>query len=126
MSHTVVFDSNLGIVKTEVRGNLTPDEAKQLIFNIVQTARQHDCFLCLTDYRQATMEMSALAIYEVPERIAEVCAAHGMPAYKFKRAIVVANDLKDFHFFETVTLNRGQTVKLFHDIDQAREWLLAV
>jgi hypothetical protein len=37
---------------------------------------------------------------------------------------VIASDLKDFEFFETVTVNSGQTTKLFQDMDEAKKWLL--
>ena len=46
-----------------------------------------------------------------------------MDQHKFRRAFVVARDLDDFIFFETVTLNNRQNAKVFQDIDEARKWL---
>jgi hypothetical protein len=39
------------------------------------------------------------------------------------RAIVVAKDLDDYAFFELVSKNQGQRVKIFKDIDEAKRWL---
>jgi hypothetical protein len=30
----------------------------------------------------------------------------------------------NYRFFETVTLNAGQNIRLFQDIDEAKKWLL--
>jgi hypothetical protein len=41
-----------------------------------------------------------------------------------KRAVVVAKDIRDFQFYETVTIDSGQNIKLFQDMDEAKKWLL--
>ncbi len=44
----------------------------------------------------------------------------------FKRALVVAaNQLDQYKFFETVSVNHTQLVKVFTDMDEAKAWLLA-
>ena len=39
------------------------------------------------------------------------------------RAVVAAEDLKDYLFYETAAINRGQHLKVFTDIDEAKKWL---
>ena len=78
----------------------------------------------LSDYRQAELDLSTLDIYLTPRLLAEALAPHGVRASSIKRAIVVSGNLKDFHFFETVTLNTGQDLRMFQDMDAARKWLL--
>ena len=56
--------------------------------------------------------------YNMPETALKAGVGRGI-----KRALVAKN-LNDFHFLETVFLNRGNIVKLFDNIDEAREWLL--
>jgi len=124
MPHTVTYNSETHVVETKAHGNLTLDEAKELIFDIGQVCVEKNCFLCLSDYREATLNLSTLDIYSIPQLLSDILASMGLPANKVKRAVVVAKDIKDFEFFETVTINRGQNIKLFQDIDEAKKWLL--
>ena len=123
MSHTVAYNSEAHLIETRVQGILTMEEAKEIISEIIQAGKSSNCYLCLSDYREAELDLSVIELYNVPRIIARESAAQGLLANKFKRAIVVKRDLKDFYFFETVTLNSGQNAKLFEDIDEAKKWL---
>ena len=123
MAHTTTYNSEAQVIETKAQGNLTLDEAREIISDIVQAARQSGCLLCLSDYREAEISFSTVEIYDVPKILADIVASQGFQASDFKRAIIVKKDLKNFQFFETVTLNRMQNVKLFQDIDEARGWL---
>jgi hypothetical protein len=54
MPHTVTYNSETHIVETKAHGNITLDEAKELIFDIGQVCVEKNCFLCLSDYREAS------------------------------------------------------------------------
>ena len=124
MPHTVTYNSETHIVETKAHGNLTLDEAKELIFDIGRVCAEKNCFLCLSDYREVILKLSTLDIYSIPHLLSDILASMGLPANKVKRAVVVAKDIRDFEFFETVTINSGQSIKLFQDIDEAKQWLL--
>ena len=123
MSHTTTYNSETHVIETKVQGNLILAEAKEIISKIVHVAKENSCFLCLSDYREAEISLSTVEIYDVPKIISDISASQGLRAADFKRAIVVKKDLKNFRFFETVTLNSGQNAKLFQDIDEAKKWL---
>jgi hypothetical protein len=123
VSHTVTYNSGLQLIETEVQGNLDLQEAKEIISEIGSVAKEKDCFLCLSDYSAATLTLSIAEIYEVPSLLSDIITSLGLSALKFKRAIVVANNLENFHFFETVSFNSGQNARLFLDIDEAKTWL---
>ena len=123
MTHTVTYNPELGVIETDAQGNLSLSEAKEIISAITQIAIEKDCFLCLSDYRKATIEMSTLQIYDIPKILSDIVTSFGLPPSKFKRAIIAEKGLRDYQFFETVTLNMGQHVKLFQDMDEARKWL---
>jgi len=124
MSHQVAYNPDSGLIETKVQGDLSLEEAKELITEIGTAARENNCFLCLSDYRETTMHLSTIEIYDIPQLLSGMLESMGVDAQKFKRAIVVAKSLKDFHFYETVTLNTGQNIRLFADIEEARKWLL--
>lgn len=123
MTHTVTHNPALGVIETVAQGNLTSSEAKEIISEITQIAVEKDCFLCLRDYRKATIEMSTLEIYDIPKTLSGIVTSFGVRPSMFKRAIIAEKSLIDYQFFETATLNMGQYIKLFQDIDEAKKWL---
>jgi hypothetical protein len=38
-------------------------------------AREHDCHLVLSDYREAALDLSLLEIYDTPQVVAEILSA---------------------------------------------------
>ena len=123
MSHTIIYNSEESVIEVKVQGDLFLSEAKEFITEAAQIAKEHDCFLILNDMREATVKLSMVEIYEMPKMIAAIFALSGLNAYKLKRAFVAIKDMKDYGFFETVTLNRSQLAKYFFDVDEARKWL---
>ena len=99
------------------------NEFKEIFSELALIAKEKDCFLYLGDYREAKLRLSTLEIHGLPEMLSAILDSAGLRITKFRRAIVVAKDLKDYHFFETVNANRGQSSKIFQDIDEAKKWL---
>ena len=124
MTQTTVYNSEAHIIETKFEGKLGLKEAREIISNIAQVAKENRCFLCLSDYRDAELDLTTSDIYNLPKILSDITTLEGLPATIFRRAIVVKRDLEDFRFFETVTRNSMQNVKLFHDIDKAKKWLL--
>lgn len=125
MAHTVAYNPQAHRIETKVQGILSLAEAREIISEIIQAAKDSACLLCLTDYREAELALSAPEIFGVPQIIASVSTSQGLKATHFKRAIVVKKGWKEFSFFERATLNSGQHAKLFQDIDEAAKWLAA-
>ena len=124
MTYQVTYNAEMHVVETQARGNLTLDEARQLISAIARVCIQNNCFFCLSDYRELTLGLSVVDIYDLPRILSDTLVSLGVSAVQIRRAIVVAKDIKNFEFFETVTLNSGQNAKLLQDMDEARKWLL--
>jgi hypothetical protein len=120
MPHIVTYNAEAHTIETKIWGKLVWDEAKNLISDIVQAAKENNCFLCLSDFRQAELDLSVTQLFDVPKAISDASAALGVHPFKFKRALVIANDLAEFEFFETVTFNQGQRLRIFNDIDEAK------
>jgi len=102
---------------------MTLSEGKEIISESLQMVKEQNCFFILNDLREATVELSTMEIYELPKMILDTFASSRLSVYRLKRAFVAAKEWADSKFFETVTLNRGQSVKFFVDIDEARKWL---
>lgn len=111
------------MIEIKVQGDFFLSVAKELITEAAQIATEHDCFLVLNDMRGATVKLSMLEIYELPKTLRNIFASLGLNVHKLRQALVVKKDLKDFDFYETVTVNRSQHVKYFLDMNEARKWL---
>lgn len=124
MSNSVTYDAEDRLITIGLKGKIDKALVRKLASETGQIARQHDCYLVLTDAREATVDMTTLDIYDLPNILVEILSETGIPLYKFKRALVVSTDIDDFTFFETVSRNRGQDVRLFRSMDEARLWVL--
>ena len=123
MSHRITYSSEEGVIEVTVQGDFFLNEAKEIITETAQIAKEYDCFLVLNDMREATVKLSTVEIYEYPKTLAAIFASSGLNVHKLKRAIVAKKDLNDYNFFEDVASNRSQSVKYFFDTDEARKWL---
>jgi len=125
MPHSIVYNSETRMIISKIYSDLTLAEAKEIISEFAAIVKEKDCTMLLNDYRQARVKLSTLEIYEAPKLYADIFALSGLSLYHIKRALVVAEDLRDYEFFETVSFNQGQYVKVFKDSTKAREWLLS-
>jgi hypothetical protein len=125
LPHASKYNTELGIVETEYIGVVTYNEIIDVCHEIPNMALKCNCFLTLGNYSKADLEISVSEIYNLPKIIAEILLPLGIHPHKFKRAFVITKHMKDFHFFETVTLNSGQKAKVFLSVEEARDWLLA-
>jgi hypothetical protein len=124
MSNSVTYSQEDGLIRIELQGKVDKALLKELASLTARIAREHDCYLVLNDAREATSGLSTLDIFDLPRIIVQILTETGIEVHKFKRALVISNDVDDFTFFETVSRNRGQTVTLFRNFDEAKLWLL--
>ncbi len=124
MPHSIAYNSDASVIEIKVQGDFFLSEAKEMVSEAMEVAKEQNCFLLLCDLRAATVKLSTFEIYQLPNVVSEKSASLGLHPHKLKRAFVATNDLKDYDFFETVTVNRGQSAKVFRDVDEAKKWLL--
>lgn len=123
MSHTIIYNSESQAVEVKIQGKLSSHEVKGIVSELFQIAKVNNCYLILNDSREAILNLSTMDIYELPKIISDIAASMGLKIHHFQRAAVVVRDYDEFKFFENVTFNQGQNLKLFQDIDEAKKWL---
>ncbi|NQT12687.1 MAG: hypothetical protein HQ582_08060 [Planctomycetes bacterium] len=107
-----------GIVAATVEGRLTVDVARLAISEMAEVSARHHIDLLLLDLRSAKMAISTTDIYFLPSHFADV----GLTG-RHKLALAVAQDRRDHDFLETVSSNRGYSVRVFEDVQKATSWL---
>src|SRR5689334_19364095 len=115
VSHSVAYDPGPGIVRLTIHGEITMAVAKEAATEVVRTAKEYGCFRILSDFREAALRIPTFQLFKLPDLISDIAAASGLDANTFKRAGVVSDDFEDFSFFETVSLNKQQKVRMFRD-----------
>jgi len=124
MSYKFTHNSELHILELIIEGEYGFSDAKQLIADAIEWVKKYNCYKVLADVRNAKLRLSIIDFYEAPQIIANLFKTVDIPISKLKRAVVITKGTRNVDFLETVVANRGQTMKLFHDIDEAKEWLL--
>ena len=125
MAHTMTYNADLQIIELTVQGNVAWAEALEMMSESAQLIQKSNCFRVLSDYSEATVQFSTVEIYRLPQVLSDTLALSGISVHQVKRALVVARDLQDFQFFDTVSNNRVQKTKIFRDLTEAKNWLLA-
>jgi hypothetical protein len=124
MPYAISYNAEAGVIEAQVKGDLFLSEARDLISEAMEVAKEQNCYLILCDLQAANVKLSTLEIHQLPNVVSEKSASLGFHAHKLKRALVATRDVRDYDFFETVTVNRGQNARVFRNVDEARKWLL--
>jgi hypothetical protein len=123
MPHAVVYNGETHAIESRIQGDLTMKDIRELLDEYVRLAKENDCVLILNDYREATVKLSTVEIYGIPRLYADAFASAGIDPYRLRRALVISKDTRDYHFYEIVASNKAQNVRVFTNMDEAREWL---
>ena len=124
MLHTITYNSEMHILEANIQGDYLVDEAKQLRLETLKMIEEHDCFRILIDVRDAVIKLSTWEIYSASLNFSEAAMASDLPILKTKRAIVVTEESRDTKYVEALFVKRGHKVRLFQDVDEAKEWLI--
>ena len=119
MKHEITIDHDRELIMVRVSGDLTAQTVTELTIEVGAVAAEHGIIRLLFDMREASekaTDLDAFFLAANPEK-------RGMEK-QYRRAIVHDGRDRSYGFFETVSVNRGNTVKVFVDVDKALEWLL--
>lgn len=94
------------------------EEVKQYGLAIVQICKAENYTRVLCDERDLEYRLGTLDTFESAEFLAR-------QAPRLAKIAIVCNEkfTADGHFWETVAVNRGLTVRFFKDMESARQWL---
>jgi hypothetical protein len=110
-----------GIIRLIMSGSITFPDVARLRSEAADLAKAHSVCKFVSDYRNASLDVSTFDIYRLPDDLARIGFSR-----KHKLAMVCpasAANRADFAFFETVAVNRGLQVRLFTDDGAAMTWL---
>jgi hypothetical protein len=120
MPYEIEYDTDSACMMCRMAGKIDQQLVRDFLAELVTLVEKHRCTRTLNDLREADLALSMLDIYGIPKLISQ--AGLGPTT---KRAVVVSASRDDYHFFETVSVNLGQYVRVFTDFDKALKWVTA-
>ena len=118
MSYLITYDPETGCILVSVEGDFDLSLFDGMAAEVARCVDEYGCRLILNDLRQATLSERVAGIYSMPDHAMKMGIDRSV-----KRALVVNGSLSEFWFLETVFLNQGNVVKLFNNINAAKQWL---
>ena len=115
----VRYDQERDLVLGSFAGIMDLASLQEYTREAAQVAKGHDCHRFLNDLRAAELDLSTLALHDLPETL----HGWGLDIPTLRRALIVSRDLEAYCFFETLSVNRGDILAVFVDEEEALEWL---
>lgn len=112
------YDADQDVIVIEFNGAVNREVIFQYVETVLSFKSEFAGIRILMDLRQAIFDFSTVELYYLPEILSD----RGLKK-SYRTALLVAGHFEDFHFYETVAINRGFQVKIFMDYIQAVEWL---
>jgi len=120
MPFSLSYDPEADYINASITGEFDPSLVKKFLQAVADLAKEKNCTRVLTDLRVAKPQMSVLEIDDLPRFAAKT----GLD-FSVRRALVIADDYDDYSFYRASSAVQGQNVRIFNDIDKAKEWLFA-
>ena len=123
MSHIIRYNSESKIIETSLSGLIHAEEIIEIMFEAAELTIIHKSFLWLNDFTNADFSLSTFDIYSFPNKIEEATKKLGEYHHLIKRAIVSPKIGEDHKFAEAMSTKKGQSLKTFRTVTEARIWL---
>jgi len=118
MKYNVIYNQEYNCLIGKFVGDLNMESVKEYAKEISKMAKIHDCKRFVNDLREATILLSLANFFDAPSIV-----SIDVFDRSWKRAIIVKEKLDKLDFFETTSINQGFNVKIFHNMNEALEWL---
>ena len=125
MAHILKPDVDRGIVAIEFQGPLSAEALSQGFADGLAFANHNSWERVLSDCRLASLQLSTLEIYALPDSLVAHHPTQDAWIHKLRHAIVCTSNLDDYRFLETILKNRSHNAAVFSDIELAQNWLVA-
>lgn len=121
MEWTIEHIEQDGIIKTVVNGAVGLEDVKNISREVFSFSKQQGITRLLSDYRNASLNISVSEVYELPETFKKLGRTP-----EFVSAVVFSADSKDkrnYDFYDTRCFNSAVNTRVFTDYDRAYQWL---
>ena len=118
MDFEIKYSEEKKMILGRVSGELELPVLKKLTLELKKLAEVHNCRKCLSDMRETPVPESIIDIFDAPKAVSE---AGDMS--NFRCAMIVKEIREQWEFLETISINRGQQIRIFTDFNDGEAWL---
>ena len=118
MSKIIEYLDDKDIVLTRTSGSYDLEAEAETLRDVITKLNELNCNRCILDFRTSVVISKTMDCYCRPEIFKEFGLKRSV-----KMAIVLRELSDNSHFYETVCVNRGWDIRMFHDYDDAIDWL---
>ncbi len=116
----ITYDSKDKIIILKGVEKPSPETMRETINQILELSAIHNCKSALMDVTKTKSMPSTTEMFAFGKSLVDT---PGIQDLRF--AFVISKDIPDtFEFFDDVVANRGLPLKIFNDLDKAKDWLL--
>ncbi len=120
MEYTAEFDSTTKIYTVYVAGELhSPRDSYKLQQAAIELYTKHECNTFLFNLTQVKIISNTLSAYDT----ANIKGETAVKLRRLKVAFLYSTLTRHERFFETAAVNRGFSIKVFDNRDEAIKWL---
>lgn len=124
MAFQTVVHNEDSLLHTTFTGFVSREELRRQMSEYVALALEHRCSRWLLDLSAAVTEPVSLPdLMNHPEKFRKATELLRRENMEIRRAVVLADHQADLKFLETVSFNRGQSLRIFGSISVALKWL---
>jgi hypothetical protein len=123
MGFQLSYDEDHKIVISRVTEVFDWSVIEKMVPEMTKIIKEHECRHVIMDFRQAEFPITVSKIYMTPEKLFTEFMKYGIDIRRLHRAFLLKKHDESFHFFETVSINQSQTVRIFYDEKEAVLWL---
>ena len=120
MSHELHYDDMSDCLILRFEGTVTMERIRKVAPQVARVCAETGCYRLLNDMRATTINISVTELFTNPKAMDESGISRTI-----KRALVVPSAFDMHKFLETITRKSGHNLKVFKDIETAKQWLLA-
>jgi len=118
MGYIVGYQPDRDLIFVRHEGDLDYNVLLSYGAEALKLAAQHNCHRFLIDQTQSVIVEDTARIFEFAAELDKL----GLQRTD-KVAVLIARDIANHLFFETVARNRGYNLRYFYDVAPAMEWL---
>ena len=124
MPYSLSFTENIHYLHVCFAGNFLAGDVKALWREITDYLQAHPHKrLLVEEHPGADGHLDTLEVYETAAFFANASRTRNLRVALLYQAGVMKETLRQAYFGETVAVNRGLNLKVFHDREDAEQWL---
>ncbi len=123
MTIKVEYNKNNGIIEILLKEDFNWSVIEKIAPQVSKIFLETGCNRILLDFRKASITLSTVKIYMTPDKLNDEFQKYGVNVLNLRRALLLKKTDPDYHFLETVVINKFHTFRTFYNEAEARAWL---